>query len=240
MIAAIHQPLYLPWQPYFGKIASSDVFVILDDVQYPVGKGYFNRNYIKSANGPVLLTVPLKGRGDKLTIREIALDINQDWQNKHWKTIQLIYGKAPYFAAYSDAVQYIYLGKKWENLCELNIALICKIAELIGLKTKFICSSKMQLPEQEGLQRLIAIVKSVQADQYLTGAGAGTMRYMDEDAYMRAGIGVLWHKYEQHPYRQLWRNYIPDMCILDLLFNCGTESAQMLLDCSTCVRSNEL
>ena len=237
MIAAIHQPLYLPWQPYFGKIACSDVFVFLDDVQYPVGKGFFNRNYLKSANGPVMLTEPLKGRGDKLTVREIVLDSNQDWQSKHWKTIQLTYGKAPYFTAYSDRIQDIYLGKKWVNLSELNTTLIRVISGLIGLKTRFVFASELKVPEQDGLQRLIDIVQSVQADQYLTGAGAGSLRYMDEAAYTRSGIKVLWHKYDQRPYRQLWRDYIPDMCILDLLFNCGSESLQMLLDCSTCSSS---
>jgi hypothetical protein len=49
MIVSIHQPNYLPWIGYFNKISRSDIFVIFDDVQFPIGKrGFFgNRNKIK-------------------------------------------------------------------------------------------------------------------------------------------------------------------------------------------------
>ena len=52
MIISIHQPNYLPWIGYFNKIARSDIFVIFDDVQFPIGKkGFFgNRNKIKTKN----------------------------------------------------------------------------------------------------------------------------------------------------------------------------------------------
>lgn len=233
MIAAIHQPVYLPWQPYFGKIAQSDVFVFLDDVQYPGGKGFFNRNTVKGPQGPVMLTAPVKGRGDKPTVSEIVVDDGQPWQAKHWKTIQVNYAKAPFFSAYAPALEEIYLGRRWQKLCELNTALICKICELMELKTRFVFSSQLAIAQDDGLQRLIALVQAVGADTYLTGGGAGSMRYMDEDEYSRAGIKVLWHTYEQQPYRQLWGAYVPDLSILDLLFNRGPQSAQMLHDCSS-------
>lgn len=233
MIASIHQPLYLPWQPYFSKIARSDIFIFLDDVQYPGGKGFFNRNSVKGTQGPVTLTAPVKGRGDKPTVREIAIDDAQPWQAKHWKTIQVNYAKAPFFSAYRDAFEEIYLGRRWQNLCELNTVLIRKICELMELKTRFVFASEFGIPQGEGLQRLISLVRAVGADRYLTGAGAGSLRYMDESEYARSGIKVLWHKHEQRPYRQLWGDFVPDLSIIDLLFNCGSQSAQMLLDCSS-------
>ena len=64
MKISIHQPMYIPWVPYFFKLIHSDVFVFFDDVQYPRSKNFNNRNYIKSLNGPVLLTIPIKKRSD--------------------------------------------------------------------------------------------------------------------------------------------------------------------------------
>ena len=62
MITSIHQPNYLPWIGFFNKIAKSDVFVIFDDVQFPVGKkGFFgNRNKIKTTSGELWLSIPFK------------------------------------------------------------------------------------------------------------------------------------------------------------------------------------
>ena len=59
MIVGIHQPQYIPWIPYFSKIVQSDIFVLLDDVQFQKN-GLQNRNYILSANGELRLTLPVK------------------------------------------------------------------------------------------------------------------------------------------------------------------------------------
>jgi len=231
MIAAIHQPLYIPWQPYFAKIARSDVFVFLDDVQYPRSKGFFNRNAIKGPQGPLFLTVPVKGRADMPSVREIAVDSSCNWQQKHWKTISLNYAKAPHFKAARQTIEAIYVGRSWERLCDVNVELIRRVAELMGIQTRFVFSSELGLPRDEGMkERLIAILKAVGADQYLTGKGAGSLRYMDEEEFAKNGVRVLWHEYRQSPYTQLWGPFLPDMSIIDLLFNCGPGSRRLLLE----------
>ena len=58
MLCGIHQLHYLPWLRYFDKIARADVFIVLDSIQYNKN-GWQNRNKIKSASGPLLLTVPV-------------------------------------------------------------------------------------------------------------------------------------------------------------------------------------
>ena len=59
MILTAHQPVYLPWLGLFHKIASAGVFVSFDQVQY-LPKDWNNRNRIKTATGPIWLTVPVR------------------------------------------------------------------------------------------------------------------------------------------------------------------------------------
>ena len=89
MIISIHQPQYIPWLPYFAKIAMCDTFVFLDNVQFQ--KWIANRNELKNSNGRFWLTVPSPLVLVKIKETKIA---DQIWSKKHIKTIKINYGKA--------------------------------------------------------------------------------------------------------------------------------------------------
>ena len=63
---AILQSCYIPWKGYFDIIGSVDVFVIYDDVQYPLRTHWHNRNLIKTQHGSKWLTVPVSKAGASL------------------------------------------------------------------------------------------------------------------------------------------------------------------------------
>ena len=96
MLVAIHQPHYLPWLRYFEKIARSDLFIVLDDVQY-TKNGFQNRGKIKTAQGWIYLTVPVQ-KPLQRSIREIEIDPRSGWRDKHRRALEMSYGKAPFFA----------------------------------------------------------------------------------------------------------------------------------------------
>lgn len=75
MVLTAQQPVYLPWLGLFHKIAISDAYCYLDTVQYQI-QDFNNRSRIKTANGPILLTVPVKAKGylDK-TIKDIEIEL---------------------------------------------------------------------------------------------------------------------------------------------------------------------
>ena len=102
MIISAHQPAYLPWCGYFQRISMSDVFVILDEVQFEKNS-FTNRNQIKTSNGVFWLTVPVRLKGHlSSNIKQIEISDNGQWAKKHWKTIKQNYLKAPFFDLYQD------------------------------------------------------------------------------------------------------------------------------------------
>ena len=91
---SIHQPVYLPWLGFFKKIMSSDIFVFLDDVQYEKN-GFQNRNKIRTYDGDMWLTVPVKAKSQTL-LNEVSIDNSGNWSNKHIKSVFYNYSKTKY------------------------------------------------------------------------------------------------------------------------------------------------
>ena len=226
MIAAIHQPNYLPWLGYFYKIARSEVFVFLDNVQY--GKNnIINRNKIKTAQGAAWLTVGVlsKGRLGQL-IKDVDINNDTSWRRTHEKSISQNYSKAPYFKKYKDFFEDIYY-KQWEKLVHLNEALIKLNCDLLGIRdVKFIRASELSISGQS-TELLINICKAIGADTYLSGFGG--KKYMDEKAFEQASISLSYYDFDHPTYNQLWGEFIPNLSIIDLLFNEGGKSLEILL-----------
>jgi len=225
MMVAIHQPNFIPWVGYFNKINKCDVFVLFDDVQFPRAKTFGNRVEIKTNNGAVWLTVPVTNRGELNNFNEIEIDNTRNWAAKSLKTLKLAYQKAAYFNDYWDEFSAVYLAK-YQYLTDLNIALMKIAIGSIGITTKLVRSSEMPAAKDlNGEEKILAILKSLGADAYLSGKGAGSRRYINEGDFETAGIQLVWQSYEPKPYKQLWGgNFIPNLSIIDLLFNEGPDS----------------
>ncbi|MBI4333116.1 MAG: WbqC family protein [Chloroflexi bacterium] len=226
MIAAIHQPNYLPWLGFFNKMARSDIFVIFDDVQLPRGKSFETRNRVKTPNGVQWLTVPIAEKGELNLIKDAMIVQDGKWQIKHWKTIQLSYKRAPYFDRYAARFDEIY-SIPWEKLCDLNVALIKLIKELLGIKATLVSSSDLKI-EARGTDKIFLILRELKADRYLTGEGKGSKRYVFEEDFVKNNIGLIYQDFEHPVYRQLWGDFAPELSVIDLLFNEGDRSLDIL------------
>ncbi|MGA2917085.1 WbqC family protein [Methanoregula sp.] len=217
MIASIHQPAYLPWLGYFDKISKSDVHIFFDDAQYSKNN-LFNRNRIKTQIGELWLTVPVRYKSGR-SIHETEIDNSGNWREKHWKTITCNYSKTLFFKEYAGIFEEIY-SRDWKILSDLTIAMNETICEIMGIKTKFYRSSELKA---EGMsnEKLINLCKTVGADVYLSGQGAKV--YMKEDLFREHGITVEYQEFSYPRYPQAWGDFIPNLSVIDYLFNCGVE-----------------
>ena len=225
---AIHQPNFIPWLGYFHKISLVDSFVFFDDVQFPRGKTYGNRVKIKTNNGETWLTIPVLSKGDLQDFNEIFINNTFPWQRKILKTIELAYGKAKFFDKYHESFRAVFM-EPYEKLTDLNIALINYISGVIGLKASFNSSSGLLTGRNtDAEEKIMDILKLLSASVYVSGSGGGSVRYISEERFRKEGIILEWQKFKSPSYSQLWGEFIPDLSIIDLLFNCGDESASIL------------
>jgi len=232
VIVAAHQPHYFPWLGYIDKMAQADLFIVMDDLQYEK-ENFQNRNRIKLNNQSAWITVPLE-RGaqsdricDKL-IRNDGVSAKEHWQRRTWTSLQIHYGKAPHFARYADEVEEVFT-RPWTRLVDVTLHILDLVRRWFGISRPMLLSSSLEL-EGEKTDRIIDFCRKVGAKVYLSGRG-GSTDYLDVDALRREGITVAWQSFQHPVYPQRYPalGFMPRMCVLDLLFNCGPASRDILL-----------
>jgi hypothetical protein len=228
MKCVILQPSYIPWRGYFHQIYKADIFVFYDDVQYDK-RGWRNRNRIKSSQGTHWLTIPVLNKGaqsENIPISKVRINWDEPWNQKHWKTIQLSYGKCPFFHEYSKPLEDLF-NTRSEYLADFTIATTIHIARVLNIThTQYVRSSSLSVQGQK-TDRLIAILNKVGADHYISGPSARD--YIEEDKFRKNHIRLEYMDYNYPEYPQPYPPYDPQVTILDLLFSVGSDSLKYII-----------
>jgi len=224
----ILQPGYLPWLGFFDQMFKADVFILFDDVQYTT-RDWRSRNRVKTPDGVLWLTVPVRAKGarDKL-IKDVEIDNEQNWQRTHLKNLTTFYKKSKYFDDIISTVLEIY-EKKYRFLADVDLAFILKAKEYMSIDTKIVLSSSLNSTGTKD-EKLLSICKTLDATHYLSGTAA--QNYLREDIFADEGVVVEWHNYPHPYYNQLWlkhQGFISHLSIIDLLFNHGKDSSDIIL-----------
>lgn len=222
MKVAIHQPNYLPWIGYFDKLDQVDQFVILDKALHSKSS-YIHRSKIKTPNGSLTLTIPLKNKEQPINELQIADD--DKWQRNHWKAIESNYKRTAYWLTYKDGFEQLY-HEKWTHLCPFNIALIHHIKTLLNIPTAIVLESDFQQDFGRKNERNVNIVSHLGGDAYLSGTGARV--YNDESQFHERQIQLIYQDFKHPIYPQRWGNFQPNLSIIDMLFHCGPETIDII------------
>ena len=218
MNVGIHQPQYLPWLPYFLKIEQSDVFIILDTVDFQKN-GLQNRNQIKTVQGAHWLTVPVRQQlGQKII--DVRIDNSTPWRRKHLQTIQHNYGKTQPFKSYQSELESIYM-REWVRLCDLNIEMMMMMMRWMNIKTPILRSSQMNA-NGTASDLVLNLCLEVGASRYLSGTGGEN--YLNPEAFENAGIEIVYKASvlpEAYPQISPQAGFINYVSALDILLNCG-------------------
>jgi hypothetical protein len=232
MIVAAHQPSYLPWLGYLHKIARSEIFVVMDDLQYEA-QNFQNRNRVKVNNGAHWLTVPLVrgSQRDRICDRRINNDASpkEHWQHRSWQTLTTHYRRAPYFRTYAPELEAVYT-RRWEQLVELDLHMTRLMMGWFGIDRPLVLASTLALAGEKSA-RILDMCQKVGGDVYLSGAG-GSTGYLDTEMFARAGVKVTWQQFVHPVYEQRYpeHGFISHLSAIDLLFNCGPETSRALFE----------
>ncbi len=226
MILSATQPYFAPYPGFFYKARLSDVFVILDEVQFPRGTTWISRNRFKNHQGILWLTLPVWKKGLGLQkIADVRIAYGGRWARKHMESLKTAYAHAPYFPEHLDFIGQV-LSEDYERLVDLNLAVIRYLMNYLGNHTKVILLSELSI-EEKGDRRLIEICRQMDADRFLVQGAA--RKYLDADLFHRAGITLEFIKPPVPVYPQLWGDFIPNLSALDLIFNCGPKARDILI-----------
>jgi hypothetical protein len=218
VIVSAHQPNFAPWLGFFDKMLHSDVLVLLDNVQF-IKRGYQNRARIKAAGGPQWLTVPVisKGRYDQAT-RDVEIDETARWRAVHLRTLHTVLAKAPHRDELLEVVEPIYGRDDVHRLVDLNLALIRAMADRLGIATRLVSASELDV-EGSSTRLMLRLTRAVGGDAYLSGPTG--RKYLEPELFDEAGLELRYHSFDAFEYPQLHGAFEPGLSCLDYVANCG-------------------
>ena len=230
-ILSVHQPHFFPWASYFLKIKKSDVFILLDDVQFR--KNYYqNRCEIVNAIGreKKWLTIPIKKKtSSKSKINEVVVS-EKFHTDELLSIISLSYSNSPFYDQVYPDIQKLF-NTETTFLSDINIRSILWCLKILDIKTKTLVSSQLNLPlDDNPTMRLVNICIYNGMTKYISGPGG--KGYMDLTLFNDNNIDVLWYDSDKSnfEYTQQTDSFLPGLSILDMFFSIGYKDSAKLLD----------
>jgi hypothetical protein len=229
-VVAIHQPNFFPWLGYFDKIVRSDVFIFLDDVQFPKKGGtWINRVNILINGSPRWMTATVdRSYSGFRNINEMSFNPTlAQWRDGMQKSIEQSYRKHEFFDEVMPIVEKL-LQNHDNNVAEYNINAIMNIASLLDIDlSKFKSSS--QIPSiNRSTDLLCELTLAVGGSVYMCGGGANG--YQNDSVFDEKGLILRYQKFLHPVYSQRGSSeFVPGLSIIDALMNLGVRGVAELL-----------
>ena len=217
---AILQSNYIPWKGYFDLINQVDEFILFDDVQY-TKNDWRNRNILKTRHGLQWLTIPVLQKKLAQSIKETKI-ADMRWAKKHWKSITASYAKTPYFQAYKEFFEDLYLNTAEHYLSIVNYRFLAALCSILNIKPLISYSTDYNLVAGK-TERIVDLCNQSGANEYVSGPAA--RNYLDENLFRQENIKLSYINYSGYPeYPQMFGAFEHGVSILDLVFNEGPNA----------------
>ena len=193
-------PTYFPSIEQMAYMAKADkvVWEFQDNYQKQT---YRNRAYIAHSNGKLLLNIPIQHkRGERQKTKDVLAVEEFPWQNQHFKSLQIAYRTSPYFEFYEDDLEPLFLNPV-NNIIEHNLHIINVLCDLIGMEFNAVKTNVFEKNPKDVLDLRFLVDAKRKSDFVPT-------YYIQvlEDAH----------------------GFLPNLSILDLLFNEGPNTLNYL------------
>lgn len=226
-LVAIHQPNFFPWLGYFDKIRRADVFVLLDDVQFPKTGGIWtNRVKILHGNEGKWLTAPIERTYAGLRNINAMQYASTDWRTDALRRLEGAYRKAPHYREAMALLEPL-LTHSEQNIAAYNTHALHALCAAFGLRTPLVASSAHPVTTA-ATDRLIALTKAVGGTHYLAGGGAEG--YQQDDAFAAHHITLEYQHFMPQPYAQFGTSgFVAGLSVIDALMQLGVQGTRHLV-----------
>jgi hypothetical protein len=226
MILSAAQPYFAPYPGFFEKMLQSDVFVLLDTVQFPRGGTWMTRNRFKNDGGLFWIRVPIrrKGRGLQRIDRVRIHRQDRRWVKKLLASLENAYRHAPFFSNHFGIFKDLFESDT-ERLAVLNAALIEYVVRQLKIRCRILRLSDIAV-EGRGSSLLSALCRRCGADTFLAQGAAE--KYLDPSPFVSAGIRLRFFRPSSCIYPQLWGRFAENLSVFDLLFCCGPRARAVI------------
>ncbi len=226
-LVAIHQPNFFPWLGYFEKLMRSDVFVLLDHVQFPKKGGTpINRVQVLVNGDPVWVTAPVvRSFHGTRSIAETEVEESKPWREKLAKSLASTYAKTPHFDEVFEVLEPL-IAADTSLLAAYNESAIRELADRLEIETELVRSSELA-SEEAATDMLVELIGAVGGDGYLSGGGAGG--YQEDEKFARAGIELVRQDFQHPEYPQRASEAVAGLSVIDAMMSCGFDGTAGLL-----------
>lgn len=225
LIISANQPYFAPYPGFFYKAYLSDIFVILDAVQFPRGSTWLTRNRFKNDKGHLWIKVPVWKKGLGLQrIDRVKICHEFFFPEKLLMSLKTAYAMAPFFMDHFPFLSET-LSKRFDRLVDLNMEIIRYLMRTLHIDTRVVLLSELDM-EASGDRLLVEICRRLGGDGFLAQNSA--RKYLGEEAFHTAGIPLRFFKTPSLTYPQLWGGFIPNLSAFDLVFTCGPKARDFL------------
>lgn len=198
------EPHYLPNVFFFSGFKDAKT-IIFNDTGLFIKQTFRNRTNIPAANGIQRLIIPVEKGKTKLAYKDVKIDNKTNWRRIHWQAIVSTYNKSPFFFYYRQQFENYFLSKT-KFLFDFNMLLIHEIIKILELE------NNIQLLSSTGNEE--------------------SLNCMDSSKTMTPGVTKAEQSdYNFKKYTQVFSDrfgFIPNMSIIDVIFNCGPEASWII------------
>ena len=225
MIIAASRPYFAPYPGFFYQAHLADIFVILDETQFPRGTTWITRNRFKNDQGTWWVTIPVWKKGLGLqNINDVRICREGRWARKHLMGLKQAYAKAPYFIEHLQFLDKVFAAGS-DRLIDFNLMILRHLMLNLAVDTEIRLLSKLGI-QAAGDRLVIEICRYFDASVFLASRAAA--KYLDVRLFEKSGIELRFVNPRSPVYPQLWGNFIPDLSSFDLLFNCGPKAYDIM------------
>jgi hypothetical protein len=209
----------------------ADIFILLDDVQFPKGGGsgnWTNRHLILDHGKEKWATVPVSRNFSGLkNINDIRFAQGNIWKRSYLEIINNSYSEAKYFPEIFGFLESS-LAHETDFLSELNIHLIHSVLQVLQISNKTLIKSSVLGKEGKSNDLLCSLIQTVGSDSYLCGRGASG--YLNVDVFEERKIKIVYQNYRPIAYPQLYGiKFVEGLSIVDAMMNCGLTRTRELV-----------